>query len=795
MRKSCDGIPTLLQELALGAGVAVLTDEAVRSADIKDLAGWIASQPPWSDFPFVLLTERGAGLERNPTARRQMEALGNVAFLERPFHPTTFISIAKAALRARRRQYEARAHLEDLRAEERRQAFLIELGDRFRDLDSPDDLAFAAAEILGRALAVSRAGYGTIDPVAETITIDRDWNAPGVNSLAGVLQFRNYGSYIEDIKRGETVVFADAEKDPRTVANARALKAISAQSVVNLPIKEKGRVVALLYLNHASAREWSAQELGFIAAVAERTRNAVERRRAQRDLRESEEHYRNAVELNPQVTWTATPDGRWDRVAARWREWTGTTGLGADWGRGLHADDLNYTMEAWHHSVSTGTDYDVEHRVRMLSGEYRWARSRAYPRRDESGRIVRWYGSTEDINERKSAEAELRQLNATLEQQVAARTSALQASQSRLRAIFETSYQYQGFMDPDGTLLDANATSLAGIKGSLGDVIGKPFWETPWFTETPGMPEAVRDAVTAVAKGDTVRREILVNLPTGWRWFDFAMRPMRNDEGEIVAIVPEAVETTERHQAEEALRQSQKLEAMGELTGGVAHDFNNLLTPIIGGLDMLRRRGLGGEREHRLIDGALQAADRAKTLVQRLLAFARRQPLQPMAVDVVSLVNGMADLVASTSGPQIKVVVDAAESLPPANADPNQLEMAIFNLAVNARDAMPDGGVLRISVTREVIGPGHRSGLKPGGYIGLSVSDTGKGMDEATLARAIEPFFSTKGLGKGTGLGLSMVHGLASQLGGGTPPCEQARVGYECRTMAASQRPPGRACR
>jgi CheY-like chemotaxis protein/two-component sensor histidine kinase len=175
---------------------------------------------------------------------------------------------------------------------------------------------------------------------------------------------------------------------------------------------------------------------------------------------------------------------------------------------------------------------------------------------------------------------------------------------------------------------------------------------------------------------------------------------------------------------------------------------------------------LGGEREQRLIANALQSADRAKTLVQRLLAFARRQPLQAMAVDVARLVGGMADLVASTSGPQIRVVVDAGDGLPAAQADANQLEMALLNLGVNARDAMPDGGTLRISAGSERVGPRHRSGLPEGEYVRLSVADTGHGMDEATLARAIEPFFSTKGIGKGTGLGLSMVHGLALQLGG-----------------------------
>lgn len=224
--------------------------------------------------------------------------------------------------------------------------------------------------------------------------------------------------------------------------------------------------------------------------------------------------------------------------------------------------------------------------------------------------------------------------------------------------------------------------------------------------------------------------------------------------------------TRELVSAQEALRQAQKMEAMGQLTGGVAHDFNNLLTPIVGALDLLRRRDVGGEREQRLISAAAQSAERAKTLVQRLLAFARRQPLQPTAVNVTKLIKDMSELIASTSGPQITVSVEGAEDLPYARADQNQLEMALLNLSVNARDAMPNGGTLRISATKEQIYPNDASGLAPGGYVKLSVADTGSGMDQATLARATEPFFSTKGVGKGTGLGLSMVHGLTSQLGG-----------------------------
>jgi nitrogen-specific signal transduction histidine kinase/CheY-like chemotaxis protein len=245
----------------------------------------------------------------------------------------------------------------------------------------------------------------------------------------------------------------------------------------------------------------------------------------------------------------------------------------------------------------------------------------------------------------------------------------------------------------------------------------------------------------------------------------------------VTAIVPEAADITERRQAEEALRQSQKLEAMGQLTGGVAHDFNNLLTPIIGSLDMLQRHRVGSEREQRLIDGALKSAERAKILVQRLLAFARRQPLQPRPVDIAALVEGMGHLIASTTGPQIKVVTDAAGDIPPALADPNQLEMALLNLSVNARDAMPDGGTLRITVSCETLGPLHPAQLPPGDYVRLSVADTGIGMDAGVMARAVEPFFSTKGIGKGTGLGLSIVHGLASQLGGALTLSSKAGVG------------------
>ena len=225
--------------------------------------------------------------------------------------------------------------------------------------------------------------------------------------------------------------------------------------------------------------------------------------------------------------------------------------------------------------------------------------------------------------------------------------------------------------------------------------------------------------------------------------------------------------TAERQAALVQLHEAQKLETLGQLTGGVAHDFNNLLTPIIGALDLLQRK-LEGEdpRSERWIANALQSGERAKTLVQRLLGFARRQELQSGPIDVGSLIGGMRDLIASSVGPTIELKLRCASELPHALADPGQLELAILNLCVNARDAMPDGGQITIAAETALLGPGSEPRLPPGLYVRLSVIDTGSGMDAETLAHAVEPFFSTKELGRGTGLGLSMVHGLTAQLGG-----------------------------
>ena len=250
------------------------------------------------------------------------------------------------------------------------------------------------------------------------------------------------------------------------------------------------------------------------------------------------------------------------------------------------------------------------------------------------------------------------------------------------------------------------------------------------------------------------------------RWIAAKGRVRYGPDGEPVRMTGVVSDVTARKEADAQLAQSQKMDAIGQLTGGVAHDFNNLLTPIVGSLDMLRRRYPEDERAQRLVGGAVQAAERAATLTQRLLAFARRQALKPQPVDAGALIEGMADLLERSLGPTIAMVFELPRHLPCVRVDPNQLELALLNLAINARDAMPGGGKLTISAGSIVADDRNLLALEAGHYVRITATDTGTGMDKATLARATEPFFSTKGVGKGTGLGLSMIHGLAAQSGG-----------------------------
>ena len=491
-------LPALCEEANLGAGLALIADEAIRAADITPLTTFLANQPAWSDFPIILMTSRGGGPENNPDSARLAQILGNVTFLERPFHATTLISVVHTAIRGRRRQYEARGRLVEL--------------------------------------------------------------SEGEQRLQTALTAGNLGSWALDVTK-----------------------------------------MALRASDSCKAHFGRSRDQSF--------------------------DYKDLI-------------------------------------GSIHPDDRARMQLAVEHSLRTGDDYVIEYRNVWPDQTVHWVDVRARALRDGTGQVDQLVGVSSDITERKTSE-----------------------------------------LDRDHLL-----SQLAAERATLSDL--------------------------------TATLELRVQERTA----------------ELTA------EIAARERAQEQLIQAQKMESIGQLTGGIAHDFNNLLMAVMGNLELLRKRMPDDPRLHRLVDGAMQGARRGASLTQRMLAFARQQDLQTKSTDLAGLLGGMDDLLERTLGPEIILTFDIPAGLPPAQVDANQVELAILNLAINARDAIAEGGSITISAAQATTAA--RAGLAAGNYLQVRIADNGSGMDAATLKKAIEPFFSTKAIGKGTGLGLSMVHGLAVQLGG-----------------------------
>jgi len=495
--------------------------------------------------------------------------------------------------------------------------------------------------------------------------------------------------------------------------------------------------------------------------------------KAEDAVAKSEARFRLLADSMPQFVWSATADGASDYHNARWYAYTGAPIGSCDgeaWVEWVHPEDRDSAVAAWRRAYNGGCAFQSEYRVRSRTGDYRWVLAGGQPERDADGRVTRWYGACTDIEDIVQARLLMQRSRDDLEALAQQRTG----ERNLLATLVERTDVMVMALGLDYRILAINHANvdeferLYGRRPKVGDSI------LDLLANQPDQQAASRTVWARAIAGEEFTVVETRGDPNHARSvYEIKFRSLTNEAGERIGAFQFATDVTQRikdqqtlAQAQEALIQAQKLEAMGQLTGGVAHDFNNLLTPILGALDLLKRRGVGGDREQRLINGALESAERARTLVHRLLAFARRQPLQSTPVDVGGLVRGIADLVVSATGPTISLTLRIADPPLMATADSHQLEMAILNLAVNARDAMDGSGDLTISATAESVETDHAAGLKPGDYVRLCVSDTGKGMDEATISRAIEPFFSTKGVGQGTGLGLSMAHGLASQLGG-----------------------------
>jgi PAS domain S-box-containing protein len=453
------------------------------------------------------------------------------------------------------------------------------------------------------------------------------------------------------------------------------------------------------------------------------------------------------------------PDGiitSWNAGAKRFKGYEEAEILGQHFSRFYTPEDrkAGLPQRALDTAINEGRFEGEGWRVRK-DGTHFWSHVVIDPIFDPSGKLLGFAKITRDLTDRKMAEEILKQ------------------SEQQFRLLVQSVTDYAIYMlAPDGRLTNWNpgAQRIKGYRPE--EVIGQHFsiFYTPEDREA-GEPQRTLDIATREGRFENKAWRVRKD---GTRFFaHVVVDPIWGDTGTLLGfakITRDITEVTQAQQAleqtREALFQAQKMQAIGQLTGGIAHDFNNLLTVILGNLEIVRKRAADDPRITRLLDNATQGALRGVSLTQRMLAFARRQELKTEPVEIPTLVQGITGLLRSSLGPSVSIETRFAPELEPVMADVNQLELAVLNLATNARDAMPDGGKLLISARMEEVSGQTKLSLAAGRYVCLSVTDTGEGMDDATLSLAMDPFFTTKGVGKGTGLGLSMVHGFTEQLGG-----------------------------
>jgi PAS domain S-box-containing protein len=530
---------------------------------------------------------------------------------------------------------------------------------------------------------------------------------------------------------------------------------------------------------------------GSVTGIFVQGHDVTERVLAEQAMRESEARFQSFAHAIPHQVWSATADGKTDWFNEHTHVYSGL-GLeelgGTGWTAIVHPDDLAQVTTRWAIAVASGSTYEAEMRLRAHDGSYRWHLSRAVAQRAEDGQVIGWIGTNTDIEDRKQGERRLECLNASLEQQVTQRT----AERDRMWRLSKDIMLVAGF---DGRV-EAVSPAFGSLLGwSDADVIGRSFLDLVH----PDDQAATVAQMASLGEGRYVYKfENRYRRKDGsWCLLSWSAAP---DAAFIHAIGRDI--TADREQAEQirrtelALQLAQKMETIGKLTGGVAHDFNNLLQIISGNLQLLEMQCEGGEGQ-RWIGNARSAVERGAKLASYLLAFGRRQPLEPRVVKISRVVAGMEDMLRRTLGEEIEVELVISGGLWNTAVDVAQVENAVLNLAINARDAMNAGGIasgrLTIEANNAVLDDlycRNHADVAPGQYVMIGVTDTGAGMTPEVLRQAFEPFFSTKEEGKGTGLGLSMVYGFVKQSGGHVKIYSEPGQGttvkiYLPRTLAA----------
>ena len=708
---------------------------------------------------------------------------------------------------------------------EHRQSLFLALADEFRSSAQPREIIGTAIAVTGRELAASRVAFGEVDLAHQTLVFDASWTDGKVERRRGAVPLQQLlRGQVADLSRGLTVSLPDfphgSPSPDRTPDFGSDLPA-----ALVTPLLRDGRLRAIMIAESASPRQWTSEDGRLLEEVAARAWDAIGRaqesevlRRNQvrqgfllvlgdrlRELEDADDIMETVAEsigrhlkldragygeiAGDEIVFdTGWSSGTLDPLVGRFALDTLGAGPVSDLRRGVSS-----TFEHNAASASQAAPTPVLHglatllavpliRDGQLKGaltlgllrHHRWSAEEVSLGGEAAARL--W-----EALERARAETALRNLNSTLEDRVIQRTLELTSSDTRFRTLFETAPApiFLIRVGPGAQCVydAANAAMERFIGRRADEIIGRA------VERTADSGDQLRDHCLICARsGLPVEVEIVVKDGQDRRIAECVLAPLPTDSDETQRLIGVGRDITAQRQAEEQLRQAHKMEAIGQLTGGIAHDFNNLLTGIIGSLALMEKRVAQGRYDAiaRYAELAMTSANRAAALTHRLLAFSRRQPLEPRTVNVEVLIQSMEDLLRRTLGESIVLETLAAQDLWLTACDPHQLENALLNLAINGRDAMPDGGRLTIEATNVEVSAAAASrepGLSTGPYVVVAVSDTGTGMTPDVIARAFDPFFTTKPIGQGTGLGLSMIYGFAKQSEGHVKILSEAGAG------------------